>query len=391
MTAITDESRAALDAEYERIYGVPPTRPDVRVKSEPLTYERHAPQSYFKDLSLAAAGDNAAEARLQRHATEMRVEIPKREAAREARARAAGVEYRVNANRADGTGGYFSPPAWLIEQFAMAPRPTRVLSALIPGLPLPRGASEVKLPRITTGTQAGTPADGAPVPSQDIVDAAASQPVTPIAGGSDVALQLLEQSPPGAHLDYAIFRDLTGSYDAQLERLLIVGTGTGTQFTGILNLTTGAGGVSAVAYTDASPTAAELFPLIGQAFAQLGDARSLPPEVWLARSARWAWIASSDVNLITAEPRLVGRPVVMADGIPATLGGNPGTQDALIAIRPSDSVLLESEQHTEVALEPLSGTMQARLRLHGYATAVHRYPTGIATITGTGMAVQTGF
>jgi hypothetical protein len=54
----------------------------------------------------------------------------------------------------DGQGGYFSPPLWLIDHFAGAPRPMRSLAALIPNLPLPRGASEVKLPRMTTGTHA---------------------------------------------------------------------------------------------------------------------------------------------------------------------------------------------------------------------------------------------
>jgi hypothetical protein len=34
-------------------------------------------------------------------------------------------------------------------------------------------------------------------------------------------------------------------------------------------------------------------------------------------------------------------------------------------MRPSDSILLESEQVTEVLLEPLSGELMARLRLAG--------------------------
>jgi HK97 family phage major capsid protein len=361
----------------------------IEIIHEPLTYERFAERSYFKDLALAGRGDQGSEARLQRHAEEMRTVIPEREAEREQRARAAGLEYRVNPNRTDGQGGYFSAPVWLIDHFATAPRTGRVLSALIPNLPLPLGASEVKLPRLTTGTIASPTADLTAAPSRDIVDAAASQPVTPFAGVSDVALQLLEQSPAGAHLDWAIFKDLTANYDYQLELALLNGAGTGAAFTGLLNLATGAGGVSAVAYADASPTVPELMPFLGQAFGQLGDARLLPPEVWLMRSARWAWISSSDVNLFVAEPRLVGRPVVMDDAIPATLGA--GTEDAIIAIRPSDNILLESAQHTEVMLEPLSGVMMARLRLHGYATAIYRYPTGIAKITGSGLAAVSGF
>jgi len=365
----------------------------VEVGREPLTYDRHTPEprSYFRDLALARKGDNAAETRLQRHAEEMRVEIPKREAEREARARAAGLEYRINPNRTDGTGGYFSAPAWLISEFATAARTSRVLSKLIPNIDLPRGVSSVNLPRLTTGTHTTPTQDGQAVASRDIVDAAATQPVMPIAGMSDVALQALEQSPVGAHLDWAIFKDLTASYDSQLELALINGSGVGAAFTGILNLTTGAGGVSAVTYTDASPTPAEILPFLAQAVAQHGDARLMPPETWLMRTARFAWIAGFDAatrpnNILP----LLGFPHALDDAIPATLGAT-ATQDAIIVMRPSDSILMESEPSTDVFLEPLSGTMQARLRLNGNACAIHRYPTGIATITGTGMAVVSGY
>jgi HK97 family phage major capsid protein len=280
----------------------------IEITHEPLTYEPSARVSYFRDLALSRNGDLGAEQRLERHAQEMREVIPAREREAEQRARAAGVEYRVNPSTTDGTGGYFAVPLWLLDQFATAPRPMRVLADRIPNLPLPRGASEVKLPRITTGTSAAVVSDGAAVPSQDVIDAAASQPVTPIAGESDVSLQLLEQSPPGAHLDFAIFRDLTNSYDATLETLIVNGSGTGQTFTGILNLATGAGAVTALSYTDASPTAAELAPVIAQAVAQLADKRLAPPEVIVMRTARWVWIAISDNNLLAGSIKLLGFP-----------------------------------------------------------------------------------
>jgi hypothetical protein len=140
---------------------------DVEIKREPLTYEPTARVSYFRDLALARNGDGGAEKRLTQHAQEMRTVIPAREREAEQRARAAGVEYRVNPNTTDGTGGYFAVPLWLLDHFATAPRPMRVLADRIPNLPLPRGASEVKLPRITTGTSAAVASDGAAVPSQD--------------------------------------------------------------------------------------------------------------------------------------------------------------------------------------------------------------------------------
>ena len=264
---------------------------------EPLTYERHAPVSFYRDLVSAERGDNAAKHRLFRHGQEMLVEGPRLD--RELRSRASGsdAEYRVNPNRTDGQGGYFSPPAWLVSEFATAPRPGRVLANLIPTFPLPAGVSQVNLPVLTTGEIDQPDVDGAPVPDRDVVDAAVSSPAAPFVGQSDWSLQTLDQSPAGAHLDWAMFKDLTASYDHQLELALFNGPGGTTQtsqLTGLLNLPTGTGKVSAVAYTDASPTGSKMFTQLGYVAALLGDARLMPPEVWLMRTARWAFLGTAE-------------------------------------------------------------------------------------------------
>src|SRR5206468_1231202 len=146
--------------------------------------------------------------------------------------------------------------------------------------------------------------------------------------------------------------------------------------------------------------------------AQIGDARLMPPELWLMRTARWAWLATAEDTTTspivppgffpvsvppptTPEDKpnavgvLLGWPIFADDGIPATLGS--GTEDAIIAARPSDHLLLESDLRTTVNVEPLSGTLQVRLQLWGYAAHLARYPTGIATLRGTGMAVASGY
>jgi HK97 family phage major capsid protein len=383
----------------------------LRVLHEPLTYERRAPQSYFRDLALARAnGSRDAQQRLDQHAREMTVVMPKIE--REARM-APGLEYRVNPSTRDGQGGDFAPPRWLIEHFATAPRAKRVLAGLLPGFPLPEGASEIKLPRMTTGTVAGTPVDGAPVPSQDVVSAAVESNVTTLDGMSDWSLQSLEQSPPGAHLDWAIFKDLTEATDTQLEEKLFTGSGSGQEITGILKLTTGSGAVSAVTLTAGSPKATEVFTALGKVGAQLGDARKAPPELWLMRTARWSWLGSGqdkqerpidtpdeapDAPTFTLDgyngPEPVaswlGWPIYPADAIPASLGA-AGNQDAVIALRPSDQMLFESEPVVAVDQTVLSGTLGVRFGLHRRAAALWRYPTGIATLGGTGLVVQSEY
>ena len=377
---------------------------DVAVLSEPLTYERHSPHSYFKDLIASEGGENAATSRLARHERELAVELERRD--QKARAskpddveyRAGIREQRATPSRAPGQGGSFAPPLWLIDAFATAPRAPRVLAAAMPGFPLPNGIQSVNVPRLTTGTHTQPVADASADPSRDIVDAATTSPVVTISGHGDVALQLLEQSPAGAHLDWAYFKDLSESYDAQLEAQLINGSGNNGQLAGLLTFVTGA---NAVSYTDGTPTATEMFLLLGRVVAAVGNNRRLPPEIWLMTTSRLAWIGSGEDQqqrplMIadrdgTGELDLLTFPVKLDDAMPTNLGAGQN-QDAIIACRPSDGLLFESEPRIGVHLEVLSGTLQARLQLHRYVAALNgRYPASTAALQGTGMAIAAGF
>jgi hypothetical protein len=76
----------------------------------------------------------------------------------------------------------------------------------------------------------------------------------------------------------------------------------------------------------------------------------------------------------------------MDDVIPATLGGTGtvnGTQDAIIdRMRPSDSILLESDAGHGGHARAAVGRADGPPALRGYATAIHRQPTGIASDLG---------
>jgi HK97 family phage major capsid protein len=379
------------------------------VKREPLTYEREAPVSYFKDMVNGHQGDNAANARLARHEAEMRVELAKRD--RFARKHDdAELETRVNPNVTPGEGGYFAPPLWLVEKFLTAKRPGRVLADLVNeagGLfPLPAGCQSINIPLLTTGTDDAVAQDLVPDPDQAIVDTAKTSPVVTLSGQSDVALQLLEQSPPGAHLDWAIFKDLSSSYDADLEVSMLYGTGSAGQFTGV---TVNAAAANQVTYTDASPTLSEMYPFIGQVAGQLGDNRNLPPEAWLMRTARWAWIGSSeDSSLRPIVPPELAAPVkldpdgtnavgsmlgwsVYCDDAVTNTAGATANADQIIAVRQSDFLLWEGTPVTNVFLEVLAGTLEARIQIRNYVAFIAAYPSSTATLNGTGMVVQSGF
>jgi HK97 family phage major capsid protein len=394
-----EEVRAAL--------GVGPLEPRAAVKSEPLTYRRDVRASYFQDLVLKDRMPGAPE-RLRRHAQEMEVLAKDRERAARRRLDEGGFEYRVEPNTTQGTGGYFAPPAWLIQLFAPARHAQRVLADLIPAsFPLPRGVQSINVPIIeSSGTQVLPVANNQGQPDQDITAAAGSSNVVTLSGQADVALQLLEQSPPGAHIDWALFKDMTGSYDAQLEGQLMNGAGSASnQLTGVLNVPSQVD----ITFTNATPTGALLYPYLGQAVAQIGDGRLVPPEAWLMRTARWAWITTSEdtaglpfglpspffMGNTTDTPDpvggLIGFPVFLDDAIPATFGAG-GNQDQIACLRPSDLIFFEGTPQMSVDLEVLSANLGARLIYRNYAAAItSRFASGIAAIAGTGLVVQSGF
>src|SRR5438046_691560 len=102
---ITDEGALTRPEEY---------RPPIRVKSEPPVYTERGQHSYFMDLAKASRGDGPAQDRLARH---QRGVEARQVHADTSRAEAEGIEFRTNPNRTAGTGGEFSPPAWLIDKF----------------------------------------------------------------------------------------------------------------------------------------------------------------------------------------------------------------------------------------------------------------------------------
>lgn len=385
---------------------------DIQVVSEPLVYRRDAEYSYFGDLITRSAslGDSDASRRLSIHGAQMREHAD----ALEKRAERAwsdatgpggplaGVEYRVTPSRTTGQGGEFAPPLWLNELFATAPRTQRTLARLVEEagcrFDLPTGVQSINVPRLTTGTQEQTDEDDTPTEDQDAVTTSTTSSVVTISGQEDVSIQLLEQSPAGAHLDWVFFKDLSEAYNQDLEQQLIYGAGSSAgQLTGITSLSLGN---NAVSYTG-SATATGMYPYFGRLISQVGNNRNQPPEAILMRTSRWAWLGTSEdtatrplglTDYLGVWPlgALTAFPVYPDDAIPTNvLAAN---QDEVIACKPSDLLLFESPQRTTVDLEPLSGILGARLILRGYAAFIGgRYPSGIATLTGSGMAIQAGF
>jgi HK97 family phage major capsid protein len=396
---------------------------------EPLTYSRHSGQSYFHDLAKGTLrGDQAALERLNRHAAELRVELPAREVRREARARAqmdqmalaerwsdqqrsSAFETRVNPNRTDGQGGYFVPPLWLVDEYIELPRFGRPIANAVRNLELPGGTDSINLPKVSTGTAtAAQTADGASVTSTDMTDTSVSASVYTVAGQQDVAMQLLDQSPaPG--FDTVVFSDLLADLAVRQDVYVINGSGSNGQPTGILNVSS----PNAITYTDADPTLPEMWVPWIKSVSQIASNRKMPATATFVIPAIWYWAASqldtTNRPLIIPEQggpfnpmalqtgaeaegpvgRLtVGTPVILDGNIPTNLGG--GTETRIITLRTPDLYLWEGAIQTRVLTEVLSGTLQVRFQVYRYAAFMgNRLPKAISIVSGTGVIPTSGF
>ncbi|MFI5793816.1 phage major capsid protein [Streptomyces sp. NPDC051677] len=368
--------------------------PRATIGREPMTYDQGTRTSYFADLIRHRVGmdDGSGAERLRRHAEEV----------------ASTAEYR-DLSRTDGNGGYFVPPLWLMSQFIELARAGRAYANLCTSQPLPPGTDTINIPKVATGASTAIQtADNAAVSETDLTDTSVPAPVRTIAGQQDVAIQLLDQSP--VSFDEVIFRDLTADYATKVDLQVISGTGGSGQVTGIRATS----GIVTVAYTDASPTVAELYSKLADAVQRVHTARFMPPTVIVMHPRRWAWfLAASDS---TGRPLVVpnagnpqnaaatlgvvgsqqvvgqmhGLPVVTDPSMPITLGAGTN-EDVIHVLRASDLLLFESGLRSRVLPEVGSGTLTVRLQVYGYlAFTAGRYPQSIVELGGSGL-VQPAF
>lgn len=356
--------------------------------NERRTYEPGNGRSYFTDLAKAhILGDGESRQRLNNHAQDV----------------ATAQEYR-DLTRVDGSGGYFVPPAWLVNQFVELARAGRATANLVTQQQLPAGTDSINVPTLATGTATAIQtADNAVVQETDITDGVVTAPVRTIAGQQDIAIQLLDQSP--VNFDEVIFRDLLADYATKLNLQVISGSGASGQVTGIRTQT----GTNAVTYTDTTPTVAELYSRIADAVNQVHTNRFLSPTAIVMHPRRWAWfLAALDtsnrplvvpianvpnnamgtftgLNADGPVGSIMGLPVYADPSIPTNLGAG-ANEDTIVVFRADDSILWESAPRTRALPDVGSGTLTVRLQVYGYvAFTAGRYAKSISLISGTGL------
>ena len=447
----------------------------VEIVSEPKTYERYKAKgefgiSYYRDLAsqvdgVAIQGSNRDEARerLNRHANEMSVELPKRAKAREARANrqiedAEGAnrvaqygsdpfhrgnvrntvdlgigpslfrnEQRAEPNLTQGQGGYFVPPLWLIDDYIPGLRAHLIAAGLPRQMDLPEGTDTINIPKLSTLTTVGyQQMNNAGLPSQDWSDTSVQANVKTIGGYSDVAIQLLEQSPHQI-VDEVVTTDLMAAYNTFLDAQVIAGDGLNTSslngghILGIYPSTNWAS-TNGVTYTASSPAAYTFPQVFGAMASQIAKTRFDASNLkFVVHGRRWFWYSTgldgndrplgetmaggrfninaalqNDIQaegLVGTLPFLADVPVYIDNNIPTNdNAGTPltGTDDVAIGALWDDVWLFKSDLRTNVYREILSGSLGVRFQLYNYAAMLVRYGQSLAVATGTGFSAPAG-
>jgi HK97 family phage major capsid protein len=431
----------------------------VSITSEALTYRKDNSHtvSYFRDLAtntvrgLEIGDPKGADERLRRHASEMAVELPKRETDRERRAMAAvdraereftrtmpgtdtrGLdssvfEKRVNPNTTDGQGGYAVPPLWIIDDYIMLQRAGRVASNLVRSMPLPEGTNQINIPKLSTGTAVGPQVENAAVLSQDLTDTSVSCSVKTIAGQEDVSIQLLEQSP-GSIMDRVIMEDLLADYNRIVDRDVMYGGGdSANKIKGIWPTGNWSGAV--ITSATAGNTGPGFFQTQGAMLSKIATTRfSLENVHFIMAPRRWFWWATQlDGASGTVGKPLIGAvnygpfdPEALHAGTPheglvghskmgpfnyyasanvpttdaaasTTVTANvvDGAFDQVLACKWDDIWLFEGALRTRVLPEVLSGTLQVRFQLYNYVAQLVRYAASICIAQGAGLPQPKG-
>jgi hypothetical protein len=230
-----------------------------------------ARQFLFNDMQAAE--------RLQRHMQEERVER--------------GGEIQ---ERAAGTGAFTGlvVPQYLVDQFAPLARAGRPFADAARHHDLPDQGMTVYLGKATTGTTSGNQSsENAAVSEQDFDDTLLTIPVRTGAGSQTLSRQSVER---GVGVEDTVVEDLIGAYNVNIDSTML-----NVSTNGLTNVAT------AIAYTDASPTAAELYPklLAGPAAVEAALlAAALGDTIVVMHSRRWYWLQSQ----LTSTWPLFGQP-----------------------------------------------------------------------------------
>lgn len=368
------------------------------VVSEPRTYRADNDRSgvsFLTDVMRSQIfGDAKAMERINRHMDEERVER--------------GDRFVNNQEqRAVGSGAFSGliVPQYLVDLYAPTARAGRPLADAMTHHDLPEEGMTVEISRGTTGTSAAVQSsENSSVSETDIDDTLLSVPVRTAAGSQTVSRQAAQRGR--VTLD-TVLQDLFGAHGTSIDSAII-----NTASVGLSAIAT------ATAYTDESPTAAELYPklLASQAAmitALLNQYKNDP--LFVMTPTRWLWLQSAMVSTwpLIGQPGISvqqggvnyaeklgggyagllpnGAPVVMDASIP-TNKGTGTNEDEIYSIPRSEAHLWEDPNAPFFIRAEQTNAKSLGIDLVVYsffAFTFGRYPSAIRKVGGTGLVAPT--
>ncbi|MFA7117112.1 MAG: phage major capsid protein [Bacteroidales bacterium] len=317
------------------------------------------------------------------------------------------VEREQYLQRAVGTGAFagLTVPQYLTDMYAPATAALRPFAdECCTPHDLPPDGMTVNISRITTASSVDLQAaENDAVAEQNMDDTLLTIPVQTAAGQQTISRQAIDR---GTGIEDVTMQDLFKRYATKLDSTLLN------------QATTGLSAVAqAVAYTDASPTAPELYPKILNGFANVEAAllaQAMPTHVTM-HSRRWNWMQSQvssnwpfisqpsiptqsgGVNLGAGYGKGVrgilpnGSLVVVDNNIATNLGA--GTNEDEIYVTPQDECHLWEDPSAPLfirAEQTKVANLGVVLVVYGYfAYTFGRYTNGMGKIGGTGLVTPT--
>jgi hypothetical protein len=361
-----------------------------RVGGEERTYRQDLDPrgaGFQHDVAASFFGDFAARERLARHMNEETVE-------------------RGQQIRAVGTGAFSGlvVPQYLTDMYAPAVAANRPFADAIRKHPLPASGMTVEISRITTSTSVAIQsAENAAVSETDADDTVLSIPVLTAGGQQTISRQAVER---GTGVEGVVLDDLFRRYATNLDSQLL-----NRASIGLTNVAT------TVAYTDGTPTTAELYPRVIEALAGVEAAlldQASGDNLAVMHSRRWYWMQNAmgtsyplitqpgviaqtlGANYATAYGRGVrgilpnGTPVVVDNNIATGLGAGTNEDEIYLADRqechlwedPGAPMYIRAEQAKAANLGVL-------MVVYGYFAFTHARYAQARKIAGTGLVTPT--
>lgn len=385
MSARVTPTGARLPA-YDRV---------ARIGAEERTYrpdqDRRGAQ-FERDVARAFMGHYDAQARLARHQQEEEVER--------------GHVLAGAQQRAVGTGAFAGlvVPQYLTDMYAPAAAARRPFADACRGHDLPPEGMTVNISRITTSSSTGLQAsENTNVAEQDMDDTLLSPAVQTNAGQQTMSRQSIDR---GTGIEPVVLDDLFRRYATTLDSTLL------NQATnGLTNVAT------TVAYTDASPTGAELYPKVIEGLAGVEAAMldmASGDNLAIMHSRRWYWLQNvmGSTWPLISQPGIVvqtlgtnfaatygsgvrgvlpnGTPVIVDNNIATNLGAGTNEDEIYLVDRlechlwedPNAPMFIRAEQAKAASLGVL-------LVVFGYFAYTHARYAHSRKVAGTGLVTPT--